>query len=183
MGDVIYTGVGSRDTPPEIMEIMSIGAYKLASMGFIGRSGSARGADTAFEIGHGLFMKDTGLSRFESFLPWDGFNGLTQDGIHTVAPTLPTYDAAKSIIRSVHPKYGRLSSDARKLHTRNVFQVLGANLDAPCELLICWAKPRGVFSVHGGTNTAYQLALQNNAIIFNLYHTDQLDKFIKQFGI
>lgn len=37
--------------------------------------------------------------------------------------------------------------------------------------------------VHGGTNTAYQLALQNNAIIFNLYHADQLDKFIKQFGI
>lgn len=183
MNNNIYTGVGSRETPPEIMEIMSIGAYKLASAGFVGRSGSARGADTAFEIGHELFRKSTGISRFESYLPWDGFNGLTQDSIHVVSPVLASYNRAKTIIQSIHPKYHRLSSDARMLHTRNVFQVLGANLDTPSTLLICWAKPRGVFSVQGGTNTAYQLALQNNAVILNLYHKDQLDRFMKEFGI
>ena len=183
MKNNIYTGVGSRDTPSEIIEIMSIGAYKLASIGFVGRSGSARGADTAFEIGHTIYSKDTGLSRFESFLPWDGFNGFTNDDIHVVSPALASYNRAKSIIRSIHPMYQRLSPEARKLHTRNVFQVLGANLDAPSGLLICWAKPRGVFSVQGGTNTAYQLALQHGAIILNLYHADHLDKFVKYLGI
>ena len=183
MTNIYYTGVGSRETPTEIMEIMSMGAYKLASYGFIGRSGSATGADTAFEIGHDLFSQDTGIVRFESFLPWDGFNGHTNDDVHIVAPGLSLYHEAKLIMSSVHPKYNGLSPIAKKLHTRNVFQVLGTNLSSPSSLLVCWAKPRGVYSVHGGTNTAYQLALRNNATILNLYEKSHLDRFMNEFNI
>ena len=44
-----YTGIGSRETPKDIMQLMSKLAYKLASEGYILRSGAAQGADTAFE--------------------------------------------------------------------------------------------------------------------------------------
>ena len=160
-----------------------MGAYKLASYGFIGRSGSATGADTAFEIGHDLFSQDTGIVRFESFLPWDGFNGHTNDDVHVVATGLPKYHEAKLIMSSVHPKYNRLTQIEKKLHNRNVFQVLGVDLTTPSSLLVCWAKPRGVYSVHGGTNTAYQLAIRHNATILNLYEKSHLDRFMNEFNI
>lgn len=46
-----YAGVGSRETPQDILNTMyKIGKY-LASKGYTLRSGGAIGADTAFENG------------------------------------------------------------------------------------------------------------------------------------
>lgn len=47
----IYTGIGSRNTPPDILDIMFRLAGKLASEGYVLRSGGAQGADDAFEQG------------------------------------------------------------------------------------------------------------------------------------
>lgn len=58
---MIYTGIGSRETPPEIQEIMTNYARKLDKLGFILRSGGAMGADTAFE---------KGSTNKEIYLPW-----------------------------------------------------------------------------------------------------------------
>lgn len=46
-----YTGVGSRETPEHILKFIEDVAYWLAGRGYTGRSGSAAGADTAFEQG------------------------------------------------------------------------------------------------------------------------------------
>ena len=48
-----YAGVGSRDTPEHILNIMHhIGAY-LATQGWVLRSGAASGADAAASSGDG----------------------------------------------------------------------------------------------------------------------------------
>ena len=49
----IYTGIGSRNTPKEVLELMkTIGKY-LGCLGYELRSGGADGADSAFESGCG----------------------------------------------------------------------------------------------------------------------------------
>jgi len=60
-----YTGVGSRETPEEICELITKVATKLAAIGWVVRTGGAGGADTAFLDGCG--------GRTENFIPWNGF--------------------------------------------------------------------------------------------------------------
>ena len=65
-----YAGIGSRETPDDIIEfMMKCGAY-LANKGYTLRSGGADGADLAFERG---CDKYDGIK--EIYLPWTGFNG------------------------------------------------------------------------------------------------------------
>ena len=46
-----YAGIGSRETPPQVLEQMrKIGTF-LAERHYVLRSGGAKGADTAFELG------------------------------------------------------------------------------------------------------------------------------------
>jgi predicted Rossmann fold nucleotide-binding protein DprA/Smf involved in DNA uptake len=61
-----YTGIGSRETPEDILEFMKEIASKLESLGWILRSGGAPGADLAFENG----VKE----KKEIYIPWKGFN-------------------------------------------------------------------------------------------------------------
>ena len=175
-----YTGVGSRETPIEIQELMGKIAYTFAENGVIGRSGSAVGADMAFEIGH--IMHPSGCG-FESFLPWDGFNHYHGDKNHIVAPTLPNYNKAIEIIKTIHPRYYSLSAKAKALHTRNVYQVLGATLDMPSKYFVCWAIPKSINSVNGGTNTAYQLARIHGLKIYNLYFDRDINAISTLLGI
>lgn len=80
-----YAGVGSRETPHEILALMTDVAKILGQHGWTLRSGGARGADTAFEDGAKGFKR-------EIYLPWRGFNGhLSDDSIisESHAPSSP----------------------------------------------------------------------------------------------
>lgn len=156
----IYTGIGSRETPDEIIKLMmNIGAT-LARHGWTLRSGHADGADMAFEDGAKLNQ-----GKMEIYLPWQGFNH---------APSLMGYivhhdPEAERIASQFHPAWDRCSQGARKLHTRNVFQVAGAELDTASDLVICWTKDgkRG-----GGTGQALRIAEHLNIPIFDLAITN-----------
>lgn len=166
-----YTGIGSRETPPEVLELMSKIAYKLAQQGWQGRSGSAGGADLALEQG---FMQAVGDSTnrgdFTGYLPWSGFNNQSADQYHSVRGNCKS---AAVIAEKIHPAWERCSRGAKALHTRNVYQVLGDDLKAPSELCVFYAQPVGKSGqVKGGTNTAVQLCLENKAKCTNLYYED-----------
>lgn len=159
--ELIYTGVGSRETPPDVMAIMRALAAALARAGWTLRSGGAPGADTAFEDG----AKDVkGL--MEIYLGWKGFNG-------NDSPLFISKPEAMEIAKTAHPAWGVLSDAARKLHSRNVFQVLGFSLDKPAKMTICWT-PDGCESektrrrTSGGTATAIVLAERYKVPVFNL---------------
>lgn len=59
----------------------------------------------------------------------------------------------------------------QRAHTRNVFQVLGADLRSPSSFLVCWAPwdPRSAGDVTGGTRTAVRLARSFGIPVFNLF--------------
>lgn len=187
---MIYTGIGSRETPPNILKKMKEIAFYLAQKDFTLRSGKAAGADAAFQLGvqeaWGVLQENTnpkGLA--EIYIPWPKFSS---DGLLNTWDICVTQkqivDKAESIASVIHPAWDKCSQGAKKLHTRNIYQVLGQSLDKPSDFLICYAKPtKDGLHVQGGTATAVKLALENNIPVFNLYNEEalqQLRDFIKE---
>lgn len=170
-----YTGVGSRETPSIILDLMREIGAKLAYDGYILRSGGADGADLAFQKG----WVDVGCSKAEIYLPWEGFNDFYHDGkTFYVLNRMHYHYNAEQIASEIHPVWDRLSRGAKALHTRNVYQVLGQELDEPSSFLICYAKPTKT-GVSGGTNTAVQIANKFDTPVFNLYDPIVVERFEK----
>lgn len=151
----IYTGIGSRETPPEILLLMTQYARELSSLGYLLRSGGAPGADSAFELG---------AAHKQIFLPWDGFNGKKKDDInYFVAPYQEEYT------KKYHPRWQSLSSGGMKLMSRNANQVLGYNLNVKTEFVLCWTKDG---KASGGTGHAIRMADDIGIPVYNLKTMD-----------
>jgi len=155
-----YTGIGSRAAPQWVLESFSSLARQLELDGWILRSGGADGADSAFESGIELNAK-------EIYLPWPGFNGRAG-----LIPDRFAWSEAERIASNVHPAWAYLKPAVRKLHARNVFQVLGADLATPSAFVLCWT-PDGAESEKqcsqktGGTGTAIALASRHGIPVLN----------------
>lgn len=147
-----YAGIGSRETPTEVLTRMTKAATWLASKGYTLRSGAAAGADSAFEAGAG----DTK----EIYIPWRGFNGSS-------SPLWRIPEAAFTIAADHHPAWTRCSDAVRKLHARNVCQILGQSLDTPVDFVLAWTKDGGAT---GGTGQAIRIAQALDIPVFNLFH-------------
>lgn len=146
-----YAGIGSRETDQETLKLMEQIGYFL-SKDYTLRSGGAIGADSAFERGC-----DKGKGKKEIFY--------AKEGKGTPIPP-EILIQAREIAASVHPAWDRCDEYARKLHTRNACQILGADLQSPVEFVICWTK-NGGFT--GGTATAMRIAERTGIKILNLF--------------
>ena len=162
-----YAGVGSRNTPENILDEMFVIAEQLSQIGFTLRTGGALGADTAFAEG----IPDGSDSKLlEVFLPWYGYNNWE-------SPYFKSPQKAFDIARITHPNWSACTQGVQKLMARNVQIVLGEKLDDPVDFLICYT-PNG--EKVGGTAHAITLAEKNNIPIFNLGDTN-LDLTIEMF--
>lgn len=152
---VIVTGIGSRKTPPAVLEDMErIGAW-CRDWGVPLRSGHAEGADWAFERG--------AQELCIAYLPWQRFNDHLRSRARKVV--FSPSEETTEIVRSVHPAPDKLSAGAWKLHGRNVYQILGTRLTKPSSVVVCWT-PGG--KLIGGTATALALAALKGIAIYNL---------------
>lgn len=172
--DIYYTGVGSRRVPDPIRQKMVELGRWLAHHGFTLRSGAADGSDAAFEEGC-----DAGGGNKEIWLPWPGFNGHNGQGAYLIPGSeLAQYEA---VAASLHPAWDRLTQGPRKLHSRNVGQVLGKQRSTPSAFEVCWT-PDGCISAAtrtrdtGGTATAIVLAEQYGIPRFNLHDPNALSR-------
>jgi len=154
---IYYTGIGSRETPANILEQMENIAYLLAKRGYILRSGGADGADSAFEKGC-----DQANGQKDIYIPWKNFNNR---GWGADAGIIPDLEAAKEIVMRTHPASHRLSKGAMKLHSRNPYQILGEGLANPSAFVVCYTKNG---ELAGGTATAIRLAQEHGIPVFNI---------------
>jgi hypothetical protein len=152
----VYTGVGSRKTPPEYLHVIRELARWLRSLGYTLRSGHADGGDLAFESGAD--------GKADIFLPWSGFNS----DIPVVGNCYPRpTTAALDIAALYHPAWEYLSHAGKKLHGRNSHEVLGVNCrpDEASAFLACWTKgAKG----EGGTGQAIRVANAYGVPVFDL---------------
>lgn len=156
-----YTGIGSRETPKEIGELINKIAVKLEELDYTLRSGGAQGADTYFA---------EKVKNKEIFVPWKSFG----EGI---IPQETKF--AHNLLKEIHPAYDKLSQGALKLHLRNVNQVLGKDLKTPSQFLICWAKTDKQGVPLGGTRTAWMIAKIYDIPCFNLAIEEDYNRIIK----
>lgn len=162
-----YAGIGSRETPPPILDVMKQTAVALADNRML-RTGGASGADTAFTKGAMGWCKVKNYSyssRIKVYLPWRGFGGFDPDKHDFCTDIIP--EEAFDIAKDFHPAYNKLSDSAKSLMARNSLQVLGDSLDDPVEFIICYT-PDGLAS--GGTGQAIRIAEDMNIEVHNLYH-------------
>lgn len=159
---IYYAGIGSRKTPEPTLERMFTIGQVLARHGATLRSGGALGADTAFEMGC-----DHIQGTKQIFLPWFNFNRRNiQKGI--TVPFIESYylqDKAYEIAAKHHPNWSACSEAARKMHMRNVAQILGPDLKSPSKFVICYT-PNG--NGTGGTGQALRITKSYNIPVFDL---------------
>jgi len=148
-----YGGVGSRETPSLVLSEMTLIASKLGLCGYTLRSGGAIGADSAFE---------SGAKVKEIFRPND-------------ATTKSIELASKH-----HPAWSRCKRYVKMLHGRNAQIVLGRNLDAPIEFLVCWTP--GAKDV-GGTGLTIRLARAHNVCVYNLFLKQDVEDLNEKYGL
>jgi len=134
----IYSGIGSRKTPSDVLELMIGIARKLDLLGYVLRTGDASGADESFR---------NATSNKEVFCAMDAT------------------PEAMDFTSKFHPHWKNLKEYNRKLHGRNAQIILGMDLELPSDFVICWT-PDGSFS--GGTGQGLRICNFLNIPIFNL---------------
>lgn len=176
-----YTLIGSRETPEKICESLRDYAYRLKQLGYIGRSGGADGADQCLEDG----CSQSGvLENCNIYLPWQGFNQKYDHNRGYIdTRKLNNYYKAKKIVSKIHFGWDVLKHGARALHTRNVYQVLGTDLNTPSDFVLCYAKPAGIRGyVQGGTATAVSLAIEHGITVYNMIYESDIELFEKMLN-
>ncbi|MCA6430255.1 MAG: hypothetical protein IM613_12540 [Cytophagales bacterium] len=167
-----YAGIGSRSTPSDILELMSKIAAALGKQNYVLRSGGAKGADTAFYNG----AKQVN-ALYRIYLPSQYFNGFKaniQQGFMDSSQS-PNWDKALKTVAKYHSAPEKLSTFAKALHARNVYQVLGATLDNPVAMVITWT-PGG--KITGGTGQALLIAKDYDIPVYNLALEGQRNKIL-----
>jgi hypothetical protein len=176
-----YTGIGSRETPASILALMEEIGFFLCEKKWVLRSGAAPGADSAFERGALAAKPSYGAANcpIQVWLPWPGFEGRPEGNGWDYRVGHP---ADEEIAERFHPYWGRCSQGARKLHTRNVAQILGSRIthygsvndmdpeiveyrEPVSKFVLCWT-PGGLGG--GGTGQAIRIAKHYGVRVFDL---------------
>lgn len=153
----IYSGIGSRQTPAEVLHLMRRIALVFDHLGWTLYSGHAPGADQWFE---------SGSTRKKIFLPWKGFEGSDSVYVHDFGSA--NGKTAEKTVDIFHPAPFRLTATARALMARNCYQISGWS-HTPQELtdlVVCWT-PRG--EIVGGAGQAIRIALSCDIPVVNLH--------------
>jgi len=165
-----YAGIGSRETPEEIISKIKEISKRLANLDYVLRSGGAGGADIAFEEGC-----DDVSGKKEIFLPWKNFN-------NNHSPLYLGFDWKKAnpiaieYAQKYHPYWNRLKFPAKKFMIRNSFQIMGWNMNKPIDFVVCYTSD-GKFT--GGTGQALRIAKDKNIPIYNLFFEKDYENIMK----
>lgn len=193
MKERYYAGIGSRDTPEEYLDLMRRVGAVLGRAGWTLRSGGASGADTAFEEGA---LSVNGKRRI--YLPKVGFGPLPR--VNDASSLVPDqvlgkliWEMASELAAQTHPSSGaawsKMDDFTRRLLTRNMFQVMGDNLQSPVTMVVCYGeKPQfdqigRCVDVAGGTGQAVRLAAAENIRVHNIFvpeHFERVAKYVRE---
>lgn len=183
-----YTGVGSRETPFEIYLVMMACAMIFEKQGYILRSGTALGADSAFEQGI------TNPDNAEIYIPYKSFPQKMWKNNSNIKYIIPSenkdkyFEANNLLMRNnLYKRWNTVKQDwVMKLHNRNIFQVLGKNLNKKEKSLFCLCYTSCGSTTYdqtdpnrtGGTGTAINTSSFFDVPVFNLSKKEHLDRII-----
>lgn len=172
-----FAGVGSRKIPPHMAALMYQIGRALCDQHWKLSGADAIGSDQAFQEGvrSSPCFKQVGFELFMPGLDRDRFKHAPEQGIYN-AKLLPNYEQAQEIAFKARGSFDGLNDAGVALHSRNPYQILGLDLASPVDAMVFYAEPiEGKSRVAGGTNTAYQIALEWGIRTINLYTPEGLE--------
>lgn len=180
---MFYTGVGSRETPIDIYNLMIRFA---ALQDKVLRSGGADGADSAFQFGCEQGTPGRKLEIPEIYHPWENFNHNKAGSTPGMFDyTLEERQFAEYVLYKVLPNLW-VKPSVMSLFRRNVYQVTGLAInveDTVCsDFLLCYTKDgctgRSNYdrSTSGGTGVAILIADEFDVPVFNLQRPKTYNK-------
>ena len=177
----VFTGVGSRRLDAHGEVLCRSVAATIKDLGYSLSTGDAtEGCDAVFWT---CFPRK---QRFR-FGPYNPEKKPKYDTI-VIRDGTESYKKAHYFAGFLHPAYRFLPQWMKELHLRNVFQVLGSNLDHPTEFLLCWT-PDGAETTKatskktGGTGTAIRCADKFGVPVFNLQRPDAIARLEQYLGV
>ncbi len=152
-----YAGIGSRETPRDVLDQMKALAFDIASKeSFILRSGGARGADTAFQSGAEATKTDDVAEIFR----W-------QDAVEDY----PSRVMAQQVINLLNSENGEslpalsaMRPRVAGLLARNMMIMAGKNVSLNVAFVVAWT-PNGEMT--GGTRYALKFAEMFGIPVYN----------------
>lgn len=141
-----YAGIGSRETPEQILQLFEELAFKLGKDDWVLGTGAATGADQAFM--RGAAQSDSWMLLY---LPWPGYEKevIKKYNQHSVTIKNAGEDPFGKEMLRFHPRGSSLPNAVKKLHARN-----GAII-RDSRFVVCWT-PDGKIS--GGTGQGIRIA-------------------------
>jgi hypothetical protein len=150
-----YAGIGSRETPQDIQDLMKKTAEWLDANGWTLRTGACKGADQAFAVGT--------IQNCVLCIPWYNYEREFVIGAATLGANVEILSndnkEAFESVKTFHPAPEKLGASIRKLHARNWMILRGA------KFVICWT-PDGKET--GGTGQGLRIARDLGIPAFNL---------------
>lgn len=172
-----YAGIGSRETPEDILDFQTRIATHLEKDGWLLSSGGAEGADDAFEAGI------TEVSDHRIIIPRNGFNGkhANEGYVNFGNATQLMKNQCDALASRIHPAWDNMPRWMKNLHSRNVMQILGENLDNPVKFVLYWAPEDKHGVAKGGTRTAVVLANKLGIPTFNMLRKEILNRLERKY--
>jgi alkylated DNA repair dioxygenase AlkB len=164
-----YAGIGSRETPKEVLDLMTKAANYLDGLGYTLQTGftfknketglDEEGADKAFSDG----SKNKTL--FGPYGIRKTINGVTSVDKYNENVT----EKSNSIVKEIHPAPDRLTPGAVKLMARNTNQIFGKNLDSTVDFVLFYAQEtKDPLRPKGGTGQAVEMARRKGIPTINM---------------
>jgi len=192
-----YGGVGSRETPIDVWNLMyNLGLYMAYSGWGLSSGGATKkpdappdtdSADDAFLKGAMACPEMNPVNMLRIYLinaHWEHYKPDPSRGFYNSREFTETWDLAMDIARQCRGSWEGLRENGIALHTRNAFQMLGHDLVTPVQQCIGWAPSIGKGNkVKGGTNTAFALCHARGIPVMNLYEDEQrqrAESFVKR---
>ena len=170
--NMVYAGIGSRETPKNILERMTKIAKDLSDMGY------------KLQTGKTFYGKEEGADKAFS----DGTNNKELFGPEGIKVNSREWEVAKELHPNFQALTKRWSGDlgdwkglgGAKLMARNTNQVFGANLDTPVDFVIFYAEEtNNPLRPKGGTGQAVEMARRKGIPTINMAVVGWRDKLIQ----
>ena len=128
-----YAGIGARKTPKDMLAVMRTIGKINAKAGRKLLTGAAEGADDAFMQGH----REVTDNNLEAFIPWNGYEGYSQFKQSFVHAEI-TQEALNMASEIYDRDWTLINQGVANLMARNMYQILGKDLNDPVDAVICW---------------------------------------------
>jgi hypothetical protein len=171
-----YAGIGSRETPEDVLNLMTEAAKYLESLGytlntgktFIARPSNDPKYQKQYEERLAFSKKNNGKVGLDEEGADRAFSlGTTKKNLFGV--NAPVGKKELTVMEEIHPAPDKLTEGAKKLMARNTNQIFGENLDTPVDFVLFYAKETSnPLRVAGGTGQAVEMARRKRIPTINM---------------